>query len=279
MYGEVRKVLRRHSLHTVCEEAMCPNISECWGSGTATIMILGDICTRSCRFCAVKSGNPLGLVDRQEPSNVAEAVKEMGLNYVVLTSVCRDDLPDGGAAIYAETVKAIKDRCPGVLVEVLIPDFAGDLDSLRLVVESCPDVIAHNVETVRRLTPLIRDRRASYDQSLKVLKAVKQFNRKIFTKSSIMVGLGETTEEVVETLSDLRKCDVDFVTVGQYLRPTMNHHPVVEYVHPSVFIYYREEALKLGFKYAACGPLVRSSYRAGEFFIKSILKGGGDATA
>ncbi|MEM2237895.1 MAG: lipoyl synthase [Candidatus Caldarchaeum sp.] len=271
MYPDVRRVLRKHKLHTVCEEALCPNLGECWGGGTATIMILGDICTRGCRFCAVKSGNPMGLLDQSEPENVAKAVKELNLSYVVLTSVCRDDLPDGGASIYAETVRTIKQLNSDVLVEVLIPDFNGRKEHVKKVVDSHPDVIAHNVETVRRLTPLVRDRRASFDQSLTVLKTVKELDSSIYTKSSIMVGLGETREEVVDAMRELRAADVDFITIGQYLRPTLNHLPVVEYVHPSVFDFYRQEALKLGFKYAACGPLVRSSYRAGEFYVRTVL--------
>ncbi|MCS7109856.1 MAG: lipoyl synthase [Candidatus Caldarchaeum sp.] len=271
-YPEVRHVLRKHTLHTVCEEALCPNLGECWGGGTATIMILGDICTRGCRFCAVKTGHPRGLVDYDEPEKVSRAVEEMNLRYVVLTSVCRDDLPDGGASIYAETVKKIKQRRSDVLVEVLIPDFNGVEEHVQTVVDAGPDVVAHNIETVRRLTPLIRDRRASFDQSLHVLKLVKKLNPKMFTKSSIMVGLGESVEEVLDALAELRGVDVDFVTVGQYLRPTMAHVPVKEYVHPRVFKMYEDEALKMGFKYAACGPLVRSSYRAGEFFLMSVLR-------
>jgi len=272
-YPQVKAILRRHRLHTVCEEALCPNLGECWGGGTATIMILGDICTRACRFCAVKSGNPNRLVDINEPTNVAKAVREMGLKYVVLTSVCRDDLDDGGASIYAETVRAIKNYAGDVLVEVLIPDFGGDRDALEKVVKAAPDVVAHNIETIRRLTPVVRDRRASYEQSLSVLRMVKDINPLIFTKSSIMVGLGETPDEVVEAMKDLRSVGVDFITVGQYLRPTLSHIPVAEYVHPTVFEYYRSEALKMGFRYAACGPLVRSSYKAGEFYISSILRG------
>lgn len=272
-YPQVKAILRRHRLHTVCEEALCPNLGECWGGGTATIMILGDICTRACRFCAVKSGNPNRLVDVNEPTNVAKAVREMGLKYVVLTSVCRDDLDDGGASIYADTVRAIKNYAGDVLVEVLIPDFGGDRDALEKVVKAAPDVVAHNIETIRRLTPVVRDRRASYEQSLSVLRMVKDINPLTFTKSSIMVGLGETPDEVVEAMKDLRSVGVDFITVGQYLRPTLSHIPVAEYVHPAVFEYYRSEALKMGFRYAACGPLVRSSYKAGEFYISSILRG------
>jgi len=251
---------------------MCPNLGECWGGGTATIMILGDICTRGCRFCAVKTGHPQGFVDASEPEKVAKAVEEINLKYVVLTSVCRDDLADGGASIYAETVKKIKERKGEVLVEVLIPDFGAVPEHLERVVRAGPDVVAHNVETVRRLTPYVRDRRASFDKSLKVLRLVKEFNPSMYTKSSIMVGLGETVEEVLDALKELRQADVDFVTIGQYLRPTLNHLPVKEYVHPDVFKLYEREALRMGFKYAACGPLVRSSYRAAEFFVESMLK-------
>lgn len=270
-YPKVRGILRKYGLHTVCEEALCPNLGECWGGGTATIMILGDICTRGCRFCAVKTGKPSGFLDAMEPENVARAVSEMGLRYVVLTSVCRDDLEDGGAGIYAETIRKIKQTKPEVLVEVLIPDFNAEPDALKKVVEARPDVVAHNIETVRRLTPLVRDPRASYEKSLRVLQLVKQMSPTTYTKSSIMVGLGESFEEVVEALRDLRSVDVDFVTIGQYLRPTLNHLPVKEYVHPDVFKMYERECLAMGFKYAACGPLVRSSYRAGEFYLMSML--------
>lgn len=278
-YPSVKTVLRKHMLHTVCEEALCPNIGECWGGGTATIMILGDICTRGCRFCAVKTGHPQGIQDPHEPENVARAVDELNLKYVVLTSVCRDDLPDGGASVYAETVRKIKERRKDVLVEVLIPDFDGVTEHIKKVVDAKPDVVAHNVETVRRLTPLVRDRRASFDKSLKVLRTVKDLNPKVYTKSSIMVGLGETVDEVLNALADLRHVGVDFVTIGQYLRPTLNHLPVKEYVHPDVFKFYEAEAFKMGFKYAASGPLVRSSYRAGEYFITSVLKGEKDGLA
>lgn len=259
-------------LHTVCEEALCPNIGECWGSGTATIMLLGDICTRGCRFCAVKTGHPQGVTDSMEPENVSRAVEEMNLKYVVLTSVCRDDLPDGGASIYAETVKKIKERKRDVFVEVLIPDFDAVPTHIKKVVDAGPDVVGHNVETVRRLTPMVRDRRASFDKSLQVLKLVKQFNPSIYTKSSIMVGLGETIDEVLDAMIELRGVGVDFITIGQYLRPSLHHLPVKEYIHPNVFKFYEEQAFKMGFRYAACGPLVRSSYRAGEYFIMSVLR-------
>ncbi|MCS6788301.1 MAG: lipoyl synthase, partial [Aigarchaeota archaeon] len=219
VYERVREVVRRHGLHTVCQSAICPNVGECWGSGTATFMILGDVCTRGCRFCAVTHGNPRGSVDLTEPERVAAAVSELGLSYVVITSVCRDDLPDGGASVFAETVRAVKRRNPGSLVEVLIPDFEGERRAIEEVVRAGPDVVGHNVETVRRLTPVVRDRRASYERSLAVLRTVKEVDPRMITKSSMMLGLGETDEEVVETLRDLRAVGVDVVTLGQYLRP------------------------------------------------------------
>jgi len=268
----ISKLCKELNLHTVCEEALCPNIAECWGSGTATFMILGDTCTRACRFCNVKSGNPKGFVDYEEPYRVAEAVSKMGLNYIVITSVDRDDLPDGGASIFAATVKAIKERNPNIILELLIPDFKGDVEALKKVAFSGAEVIGHNIETVRRLTSIVRDPRANYDQSLFVLKTLKELNPKIYTKSSIIVGFGETEEEVYETMKDLRNVNVDFLTIGQYLRPSRRHLPVVEFVSPSKFERYKELGLKLGFKYVAAGPLVRSSYRAGEFFIKSLIE-------
>ncbi len=272
VYNRVRHIVKRYSLHTVCEEALCPNVSECWGGGTATIMLMGDICTRVCRFCAVKTGNPGGFLEDDEPERVAAAVSEMGISYVVLTSVCRDDLPDGGAGHFAETVKAIKRNAPEVIVEVLIPDFNASRDALAKVVEAKPEVIGHNVETVPRLTPIVRDRRASFEKSIKVLKMIKELDSTRYTKSSIMLGLGETQEEVLSTLKALREASVDIVTLGQYLRPTFNHIPVREYVHPSTFEYYKREAEKMGFLYVASGPLVRSSYRAGEFFIEMLIR-------
>ncbi len=271
-YLHVKRSLRRLGLHTVCEEARCPNLGECWGGGTATIMLMGAVCTRGCRFCAVTSGHPRGVLDPLEPWKVVRVLGEWGLDYVVLTSVARDDLPDGGAAHFAQTVRAIKRQHPHVLVEVLIPDFQGDLDALKTVVEAGPDVVAHNVETVARLTPRVRDRRARYDQSLRVLQAVKEIDPTRYTKSSIMVGLGETEPEVVQTMRDLRAVGVDFLTIGQYLRPTAKHLPVVEYVPPEQFERYKRIGEELGFLYVAAGPLVRSSYRAGEFFIASVLR-------
>ena len=270
-YSRVRSIIRKYRLHTVCDEALCPNISECWGSGTATIMLLGDTCTRACKFCAVKTGNPRGYIDWDEPRRVAEAVKELNLDYVVLTSVTRDDLEDGGASVYAETVRLIKEMCPNIIIEVLIPDFNNDLNALRMVVESGVDVVAHNIETVERLTPKVRDPRAGYWKSLKTLKIVKDLSSKIYTKSSIMLGLGERDDEVVKAMRDLRSVGVDILTIGQYLQPTRRHLPVVEYVTPEKFKWFKEIGERLGFLYVASGPLVRSSYKAGEYFIKHVL--------
>ena len=270
-YSRVRSIIRKYRLHTVCDEALCPNISECWGSGTATIMLLGDTCTRACKFCAVKTGNPRGYIDRDEPRRVAEAVKELNLDYVVLTSVTRDDLEDGGASIYAETVRLVKEVCPDIIVEVLIPDFNNDPNALKMVVESGVDVVAHNIETVERLTPKVRDPRAGYWKSLKTLKMVKDLSDKVYTKSSIMLGLGERDDEVVKAMRDLRSVGVDILTIGQYLQPTRHHLPVVEYVTPEKFRWLREIGERLGFLYVASGPLVRSSYKAGEYFIKHVL--------
>ena len=270
-YTNVKQSLRSLELHTVCEEARCPNISECWGTGTATIMIMGDICTRGCRFCAVNSGKPVVLLDAGEPERVAKAIKEWGLRYVVITSVCRDDLEDGGAEHIAKTIKAIKLLCPKIIVESLIPDFKGNENSIKKVVESKPEVISHNIETVIRLTPKVRDVRASYEQSLWILKKIKDMNSTIYTKSSIMLGLGETEEEIIQTIRDLRSVGVNILTMGQYLQPTPKHLPVIEYVTPEKFNWLREIAEPMGFVYVASGPLVRSSYRAGEFFMDNCL--------
>lgn len=271
-YAHLKGLLRTLDLHTVCEEAHCPNVWECWGGGTATIMLLGDRCTRGCRFCAVTSGNPHGLVDPEEPRKVAEALADLGLTYVVLTSVDRDDLPDGGAAHFARTIREIKARDPDLLVEALVPDFQGDLDAVRTVLEAGPDVLDHNLETVRRLQPVARDPRANYEQSLSVLRAAKALRPSVFTKSSLMLGLGETRAEVLEAMRDLRANDVDFLTLGQYLRPSEWHLPVQEYVSPQAFDELRADGEALGFAYVAAGPLVRSSYRAGEFFLERTLR-------
>lgn len=276
-FENIKQALRLYGLHTVCEEATCPNLGECWGGGTATFMILGDTCTRACRFCNVRSGNPRGWLDPTEPQRLALALRDLGLDYVVITSVDRDDLPDGGASHFARVIERVKALNPHLLVEVLIPDFQGDLEALSKVVQAGPDVISHNIECVERLTPLVRDRRASYSTSLKVLRSVKELHPSIYTKSSIMVGLGESEEEVYRTLVDLRSAGVDIVTIGQYLRPSTWHLPVVEYVRPEVFEKYRRRAQELGFLYCASGPLVRTSYRAGEYFIKEVLNARGGA--
>lgn len=265
-YTHLKGLVRTLNLHTVCEEAICPNIGECWGAGTLTIMILGDVCTRACRFCAVTTGSPGGIVDVAEPERVAAAIGDLGLNYVVLTSVDRDDLPDQGAEIFAETVRQIKTRTPKTIVEVLTPDFSGRVDLMQKVVKAKPEVIAQNIETVRRLTHTVRDRRAGYDQTIRMLAAVKELDPTRMTKSSMLLGFGETPNEILETMRDLRAAHVDLLAIGQYLRPTdkKRHYPLVEYVMPDQFKYYRDEGMKLGFKYIASGPLVRSSYKAWE---------------
>ncbi|MCC7257927.1 MAG: lipoyl synthase [Gammaproteobacteria bacterium] len=261
-YADLKGVVREHHLATVCEESLCPNIGECWGSGTATLMLMGKVCTRACRFCAVDTGNPRGWLDPEEPAHAARTVELMGLGYVVLTSVDRDDLADGGAAHYAACIEAIRARNPGTAVEALTPDFSGDAAAVRCVVAADLAVFAHNLETVRRLTPAVRDPRAHYAQSLAVLGLARAARDDILVKSSLMLGLGETADEVHEALRDLRGCGVDIVTLGQYLRPTPHHLPVVEYVTPERFAAYREAGLALGFTEVVAGPLVRSSYRA-----------------
>jgi len=271
-YQQLKELFGSLNLHTVCEEAHCPNVHECWSGGTATLMLMGDVCSRACRFCMVTPGKPQGVLDELEPGHVALALSQMGLTYVVLTSVDRDDLPDGGASHFARTIRLVKEKNPSMLVEVLIPDFQGDLPSLRTVVDARPDVIAHNIETTMSLTPSVRDPRAHYWQSLSVLKNIKKLNRRAYTKSSIMVGLGETEEEITQAMVHLRNADVDFLTVGQYLRPSPRHLKVVEYVSPAQFDRYRNIGERLGFRYVASGPLVRSSYRAGEFFIRAALE-------
>jgi len=271
-YVHLKTLFRSLDLHTVCEEAHCPNVWECWGGGTATIMLMGDTCTRGCRFCAVKSGNPHGALDLSEPQKVAMALAELDLSYVVLTSVDRDDLPDGGAGHFAKTVREIKARCPKLLIETLIPDFQGDVEAVRTVVDAGVDVLDHNVETVERLQATVRDRRANYAQSLKVLREAKGMRDDLFTKSSIMLGLGETREEVIATMRDLRANDVDILTLGQYLRPSSWHLTVQEYVPPETFDELRKAGESMGFAYVASGPLVRSSYRAGEFFLENVIR-------
>ena len=271
-YVRIKGLLREANLHTVCEEANCPNIAECWGGGTATFMLMGDTCTRGCRFCNVKVGNPQQVLDGDEPSKIAKAVKMLGLTYIVLTSVARDDLPDGGAEHIAKTVEAINRADPSILVETLIPDFRGDVSALKRVVESGVAVLAHNIETVRRLTPSVRDRRADYEQSMKVLRNVKSLKADLITKSSIMLGLGETESEVIQTMADLRSVGVDALTIGQYLQPSRGHIPVTEYVNPQTFEKFRRSGEEMGFLYVASGPLVRSSYKAGEYYLENIIR-------
>src|SRR6516165_10446437 len=261
-FHAVRTLVREHRLATVCEEAHCPNIGECWNAGTATLMLMGAVCTRACRFCSVDTGNPRGWLDAHEPENAARTVELMKLRYVVLTSVDRDDLPDGGAAHYAACVRAIKRRNPGTAVEALTPDFQGSTAAVETVVDSGIEVFAQNIETVRRLTHPVRDPRAGYDQTLAVLAYAKAHRPALLTKSSLMLGLGESDAEIGETLTDLRAAGVDIVTLGQYLRPTLNHLPVERFVTPAEFDRYRERALTLGFLECVSGPLVRSSYRA-----------------
>ncbi len=261
-YAAVRDIVGEHRLSTVCEESMCPNIGECWASGTATIMLMGHVCTRACRFCAVDTGNPAGRLDAREPGNAAESVRLMALRYVVLTSVDRDDLPDGGAAHIAACVRAIRHLNPETAVEVLTPDFQGDPNGISAVVESGPEVYAHNVETIERLTAEVRDPRAGYRQSLNVLEHAKRLRPGMLTKSSLMLGLGETEDEIGQAMKDLRRAGVDILTLGQYLRPTRHHLPVREYVSPERFNALRDRGLELGFREVVSGPLVRSSYRA-----------------
>ncbi|HXS29140.1 MAG TPA: lipoyl synthase [Steroidobacteraceae bacterium] len=261
-YGAVRGIVHEHRLATVCEEAKCPNIGECWNAGTATLMLMGAVCTRACRFCSVDTGNPRGWLDAEEPANAARSVELMKLKYVVLTSVDRDDLSDGGAAHYAACVHAIKARNPGTAVEALTPDFGGVLRDVETVVDAGVDVFAQNIETVRRLTHPVRDPRAGYEQTLRVLEHAKRRNPNVLTKTSLMLGLGETDAEIAETMDDLRAIGVDILTLGQYLRPTVNHLPIERFVTPAEFDGYREWALARGFLECVSGPLVRSSYRA-----------------
>lgn len=272
-YAAIKETLRGLDLHTVCEEARCPNMGECWGQGTATMMVLGDVCTRGCRFCAVRSGNPGGMVDGDEPAKVADAVARMGLDYVVLTMVDRDDLTDGGAAHVSACVQAIKLATPDVMVEVLTGDFRGDEQAIAVAATSGAEVLAHNVEVVRRLTPLVRDPRCDYDQSMRVLAAFRRLGPAgAVTKASIMVGVGETADEVDACMADLVAAGVRILTVGQYLRPTPKHLPVDRFVTPDEFDGYRERGLAAGFDYVASGPLVRSSYKAAEQFLRSRRK-------
>jgi lipoyl synthase len=268
-YESVRSTVRTHRLATVCEESMCPNIGECWTNGTATLMVMGAVCTRACQFCAVDTGNPRGWLDPEEPENAARSVALMGLKYVVLTSVDRDDLPDGGAAHYAACVAAIKRHCPDTAVEALTPDFCGRERDVETVLDSGLDVFAQNIETVERLTHRVRDPRAGYGQTLGVLAHARRHRPDVLTKTSLMVGLGENDAEIERTLDDLRAIDVDIVTFGQYLRPTRNHLPVERFVPPEDFERYRQWGLERGFLEVVSGPLVRSSYRADRVFEKN----------
>lgn len=261
-YESMRSLVREHRLATVCHEAKCPNIGECWNAGTATFMLMGEVCTRACRFCSVDTGNPRGWLDADEPANTARSVEILGLKYIVLTSVNRDDLPDGGAAHFAATVRAIKQRTPATAVEALTPDFQGVERDVATVVDSGLQVFAQNIETVERLTHPVRDPRAGYAQTLAVLAFAKRHNPAVLTKSSLMLGLGESDAEILATLDDLRTAKVDLLTLGQYLRPTPNHLPVQRFVSPAEFDAYRDAALARGFRECVAGPLVRSSYRA-----------------
>ncbi|KAF2675434.1 lipoyl synthase [Microthyrium microscopicum] len=276
-YKKIKADLRGLNLHTVCEEARCPNISECWGgdnknAATATIMLMGDTCTRGCRFCSVKTAKNPAPLDPHEPENTAEALRRWGLGYVVLTTVDRDDLPDGGGHHLAETIQKIKQKAPTMLVETLSGDFAGNEEMVRLVARSGLDVFAHNIETVEALTPFVRDRRATFQQTLRVLQVAKEEKPDLITKTSMMLGLGETEEQIYDALKALRSVKVDVITFGQYMRPTRRHMQVEEYITPEVFNRWKERAMDMGFLYCASGPLVRSSYKAGEAFIENVLK-------
>ncbi len=271
-YKTIEGLVTQHGLATVCKEARCPNIYECWNSGTATFMLMGEVCTRACKFCHVKTGKPLNL-DPQEPEKIAESIKTLGLSYVVLTSVNRDELADEGSKHFADTVRAIKKLNPETLVETLTPDFRRTQEvSITEMISSGVDVLAHNVETVRRLVPFIRDARCDHDQSLRYHATAKKINPQIISKSSIMLGLGENEAEVLECMDDLRSVGVDILTIGQYLQPTKNHYPVLRYAHPDEFKKYEQIGLEKGFQFVASGPMVRSSYRAAEFFVENRLK-------
>lgn len=275
-FHKLKNDVRELKLATVCEEAKCPNIGECWGGkkseATATIMLLGDTCTRGCRFCSVKTNRNPAAPDPHEPENTAEAISRWGLGYVVLTTVDRDDLPDGGSNHLSETVEKIKIKAPQILVEVLSGDFRGDLEMVKILAKSGLDVYAHNLETVEDLTPFVRDRRATFRQSLAVLRTAKETTPSLITKTSLMLGLGETDEQVIDALKELRNINCDVVTFGQYMRPTKRHMKVAEYVKPEKFEFWKQTALDMGFLYCASGPLVRSSYKAGEAFIENVLR-------
>ncbi|HZU99760.1 MAG TPA: lipoyl synthase [Planctomycetota bacterium] len=271
-YARLKALLGELNLATVCEEAHCPNVHECWGGGTATVMLLGRTCTRGCRFCAVQTAQKGDAVDPDEPEKLAYAISQLGLTYVVVTMVDRDDLPDGGSSQVARAIAELRRRSPELLVEVLVSDFRGDRDQVSTVARARPDVFAHNIEVVERLQPNVRDARCGYRQSLDVLATAKKVAPEVVTKSSIMLGLGETEAEVVQAMRDLRASGVEVLTLGQYLRPSPWHLPVAEWIEPRRFDEYREIGLREGFAYVASGPLVRSSYRAGEFFLESHLR-------
>lgn len=271
-YTRIKDLLGELKLATVCQEAKCPNMGECWSGGTATFMLMGEVCTRGCRFCNVKTGNPKGAIDPFEPEKVAYSISQMDLKYVVITSVDRDDLEDQGSSHFARTVSTIKKLQPDLIVEILTPDFRGNKELIQQLADSEPDVFAQNIETVRRLTSSVRDPRAGYDQTMGVLKTVKDHKPNMYTKSSLMLGLGETDEEIMETLRDLRAAQCDVITFGQYLQPTERHLKVIEYITPEKFKYWQDVAEGMGFLYVASGPLVRSSYRAGEFFLEGVIR-------
>lgn len=271
-YKAISQELKKQNLHTVCEEALCPNLSECWSGGTATLMLLGSVCTRGCRFCAVDSGNPKGVLDLNEPFKSAQTVKTMNLDYVVLTMVNRDDLPDGGAAHVAFTIEKIRELNPEITIETLVSDFQNNDAALKTLCQTHPEVLAHNLETVERLTSKVRDARATYAQSLDVLQKFKKLSPQSLTKSSLMLGLGETDDEIEQALKDLRAHWVDVVTLGQYLQPSPKHLPVESFIPPEKFEFWKSRAEALGFVYTASGPLVRSSYRAGEHYVKGLIQ-------
>ena len=269
---EIKSDVKKKGLATVCQESLCPNISECWNSGTATFMLMGEECTRGCRFCHVKTALTPKPLDPEEPRKLLDSVKSMNLTYVVLTSVDRDDLPDQGSKHLALSIKMLKKNIPNLKVEILIPDFRQEIRCVKNILDANPDVIAHNVETVKRLTPIVRDRRAGYDQSLAVLKSIKILEPNKYTKSSIMLGFGETETEIVETMKDLRNVGVSFLTIGQYLQPSKKQIKVKNYIKPEIFKKYKNIAKQQGFLYVASGTFVRSSYKAGELFITAMLE-------
>lgn len=269
-YSEIKSEILLRGLHTICAEAHCPNITECWSSGTATFMVLGDLCTRGCRFCSVQKSAKGRMPDPNEPENLSEVVKKWGLKYVVITSVCRDDLEDQGSAHFARCVEEIRKKSPDTTIELLIPDFRNNDSCIERIIKSKPDVIGHNLETVESISPKIRDKRATYSQSLEILSKIKKMDKGIYTKSAIMLGLGESDPEIEKTMDDLRNTGVDFLAMGQYLRPSSLHAEVKEFISPKKFADLKERAMKKGFLYVASGPFVRSSYRADE--VNNLIK-------